>query len=310
MPALSPGSVVVITGASSGIGRATAHAFAKRGARLVLVARRVEALESTAAECRELGATGTLVESADVGEASAMAAVRQAAVAGFGRIDVWINGAAVLLFGRFEEIPPGDFERVIATNLLGVVNGSREALLQFREQGEQGTLINIASVLGTMGEPFTSPYITSKFAVRGLTASLRQEARDAEGIQISAILPGPIDTPAYQRAANFTGRAARAIAPVYAPEKVAAAIVHAVEHPRAEIVVGGFGHLLALSARMTPRLLERVVARIGPAVQFRKRPAAPSTGNLERPDAAHAVGGGWRAYWASRLQFWRRTPRN
>lgn len=136
--------------------------------------------------------------------------MRSLTVSAFGHIDVWINCAAVLSFGRFEDIPAETFRHVVEINILGCANGARVALTQFKIQGQRGTLINVGSLLGVMGEPFVSPYVTTKFAIRGLTACLRQETKDQPGINVCAVLPWAIDTPIYQKAANVAGNSSDA----------------------------------------------------------------------------------------------------
>ncbi|HEX2216279.1 MAG TPA: SDR family oxidoreductase [Xanthobacteraceae bacterium] len=297
--------VVVITGASSGIGRATALAFARKRARLALVSREAAGLESAADECRAVGGQA-LVCSTDLTDLAAVERLRASVVAEYGRIDVWVSCAAVLLFGRFEDIPPDAFGRVIETNFLGCVNGSRVALAQFRAQGDQGTLINTSSLLGMMGEPYVSAYVATKFAIRGFTACLRQEFRDTPGIRICLVMPAAVDTPIYGKAGNYFGRQARSIVPVLAPERVARKIISLAERPRREVVVGISGHLLRWGATLTPMLLERIVGRLGPPLQFRRGAQPSDPGNLFGSAGPYAVEGGWKEYWAEKIgRRWR-----
>lgn len=183
---------------------------------------------------------------------AAVERMRGFAVSRFGRIDVWVNCAGVLLLGRFEETAPPLFRRLIDINLFGYINGSQAALRQFRAQGNNGTLINVSSMLGVTPEPFVSAYVASKFAIRGLTASIREELRATPGIHVCAILPAAVDTPIYQKAANVFGRKARSIVPVYRAGRAAAAIIAAATYPRREIRVGGFAHALELGWRIAP----------------------------------------------------------
>lgn len=292
--------VVAITGASSGIGRATALAFAGRKANLVLIARESGGLETVSEECRSRGAK-VLACSTDLTDQSALESTFEQILAAYGRLDVWASCAAVLSFGRFEDIPADAFWRVIETNLRGCVNGSRAALAQFQAQGGRGVLINMSSLLGVIGEPNVSPYVATKFAIRGFTACLRQEFHGHSGIRICLVMPTAVDTPIYSKAANFFGRDARSIYPVIAPERVARTIVSLAERPRSEVVVGVSGQLLYLAAVLAPRLTERLVARVGPRLQFKPEPQAPHPGNLFASAGPYEIHGGWRKYWAAKL---------
>jgi NAD(P)-dependent dehydrogenase (short-subunit alcohol dehydrogenase family) len=160
-------SVIVITGASTGIGRASALAFARAGANVVVTSRREEVLSTLAESCKNLGGTAMAI-AADVTDEPAIHDLARRVVERFGRIDVWINNAAVTLFARFEQTPPEAYRRVIETNLFGYIHGARAVLPYFREQGS-GMLINISSGVGKIGSPFISAYVASKFAIIGLS---------------------------------------------------------------------------------------------------------------------------------------------
>jgi short-subunit dehydrogenase len=295
--------VIVITGASSGIGRATALACAHNRAKLVLCARDANSLEEAANECRSQGSE-VQAQPLDVADLPALEKVREDAIGVYGRIDVWINNASVLAFGRFEDVTPDVFRRVIETNFLGCVNGSRIALTQFGVQGDTGTLINIGSLLGVVSEPYASAYVATKFAIRGFTASLRQEARDRPNLHICAVLPPAIDTPIYQKAANAFGRKARSIFPVDASDRVARIIVRLIDHPRAEVTVGVVGNTIKIAARISPMLLERIAGRFAPTMQFQTLAASPTKGNLFETSEPQAIDGGWKQYWSSQLRNW------
>ncbi|MFU8816318.1 MAG: SDR family oxidoreductase [Pseudomonadales bacterium] len=286
-------AVVVITGASSGIGRASAHAFARQGATVVLAARRREALDATLEECKRYGGRGLVVPT-DVGQSEQVDRLAQAAVDNYERIDVWVNNAAVTLFGRLEEIPRDDYEQVLRTNLLGYVNGSRAALRQFREQGA-GRLINVASMVGHAGQPFVSAYVSSKWAIRGLTECLRMELADARDIAACTVLPASIDTPIFQHAGNYIGKPIKAMQPVYPPEQVAAAIVRVARSPRREVLVGNAGRAMALLRTLLPALGERMMRRQVETDHFAAGPPVDvGSGNLFQPaSGTGAVRGGW-----------------
>ncbi|MEU9919111.1 SDR family oxidoreductase [Streptomyces sp. NPDC051001] len=288
--------VVVVTGASSGIGRITAEAFARKGCAVVLAARREEALEAAAKECARHRGARTLVVPTDMTDAGAVEELARRAVAEFGRIDVWVNNAAVNAFGRFEDVPLEDFRKVLDVNVMGYVYGARSALRVMREQGT-GTLINISSIAGAVAQPYSHPYSMSKHAVQGLGSSLRQQLRveGVKGVHVCTVMPATIDTPHFEQSANFTGRKVVAMPPVYSPERVAHAVVDLVRHPRREVVVGPAGRALVRRARRTPALAERVMARQTDRTHLSQDEEAPAThGVLHVPAPGEgAVHGGW-----------------
>jgi NAD(P)-dependent dehydrogenase (short-subunit alcohol dehydrogenase family) len=286
-------SVVVITGASSGIGRATALRFARKGASVVLAARNAEALSDVLAECERLGA-GALAVPTDVSDEAAVQALAQQALDTFGHIDVWVNNAAVTLFGRFEETPPEAWRRVIETNVFGYVHGARAALSLFREQGH-GVLINVSSMNGRIGAPYASAYITSKFAIRGLGESLRQELLDEKDVHVVTVLPASTDTPIFQHGGNYSGRALQPLSPIYTAERVARAIVNAARWPRRELLIGSSSRTLVFLHKLMPGVTERLMARQVERDHFQDAPAAPSPGNLFAPQEPASISGGWRS---------------
>lgn len=288
--------VAVVTGASSGIGRAAALELASRGVAVVLTARDGEALEQVAAECREHGVR-TLVVPADTVREQEVETVARRAVASFGHFDVWVNCASVALFGRFDLTPSAPYRRVIETNFFGYVHGARAALHEFRRR-RRGVLINVGSMVSRMPQPFTSAYVSSKAAVHALTACLRMELSLEKGheIHVCEVLPAAIDTPLFQHAANYTGRAVKALNPVYEPEKVARAIADLVESPQRKVIVGGAGKGLAARNLMSSRTWEKFGARHIDRDHFQERSAPNSEGNLHAPAAPHATRGGWREH--------------
>lgn len=229
--------VIVITGASSGIGAALARHLAAPATRLVLCGRRMAALRLVARQCRTAGATVVAVR-ADVraaGDVEHLAAVAAQA----GHIDIWVNNAGAIMYAPFLSAAESEFRQIIETNLFGVVHGARAALRQFTEQGH-GTLINVASGFGALPAPFVAAYAASKAAVRALSLSLYQEyylSRFAD-IHICTVLPGTIDTPIYRRAPNAMSRPVRPMPPVYPVDKAVRRIARLIQHPRPEVVVG------------------------------------------------------------------------
>ncbi|MCF1643798.1 SDR family oxidoreductase [Streptomyces indiaensis] len=288
--------VVVVTGASSGIGRATAQAFARKGCAVVLAARREEALRTAAVECAKHRGARTLVVPTDVSDVKAVEDLARRTVQEFGRIDVWVNNAAVNAFGRFEDVPLEDFRKVLDVNVMGCVYGTRAALPVMREQGS-GTLINISSIVGAVAQPYSHPYGMSKHAIRALGSGLRQQLRveGVKGIDVCTVLPATIDTPHFQQAANYTGHKVVAMPPVYTPERVADAVVALVRRPRREVVVGPAGRALVRQARMAPALAERAMARQTDRAHLDHDEDAPAThGALHVPAPGEgAIHGGW-----------------
>jgi len=289
------GSVVVVTGASSGIGRATALKFAAGGATVALTARRAAALQEVAAECEGFGATVFPVP-ADITDEKAVREVADRVAERFGRIDVWINCAAVTAFAPFEEIPLSDFRRILEVNIMGYVHGARAVLPHLRDQGK-GMLINVSSIVSSVPQPYTQAYSMSKAAVRVLGASLRQELRldGATGVKVCTVLPATIDTPFFEHAANYTGRKAKAMPPVYSAERVARTVVDLVRVPRREVIVGPMGRNLVMQAKLAPGLTERMMAmQVDRTHLYRSRPAPATEGNLFQPAAGTgSVSGGW-----------------
>lgn len=193
---------IVVTGASSGIGREVALHFATLGNRLVLAARGEDALHTVAEECRRAGATDVLVHRTDITSTQDVEALVEASCTRFGGVDTVVQNAAVAAFGPFLDIPADVFDRIVETNVVGAANVAREAMRQFRRQGH-GRLIVIGSLLGHAAVPYMSPYVVSKFAVAGLVRTLRQEARRLPRVTVHGIYPGAVDTPVYDRSANY-----------------------------------------------------------------------------------------------------------
>jgi NAD(P)-dependent dehydrogenase (short-subunit alcohol dehydrogenase family) len=249
--------VVVITGASSGIGRATARLLAGQGASLVLSSRSDEALRAVQTECLGAGAAAVLVAPADVLDGPGVEGVAALAERRFGRIDAWVHTAAVVAYGRFEDVPPEVFERVVDTGIHGTANVARAALRRFRERG--GTLVLTGSLLGEIVTPFMGSYVTSKWGVRGLARVLQVESRAHRGVHVCIVAPGSVNTPVYLQAASYLGKQGRPPPPVVSAEAVARAVLASLERPRPYRAVGPANRVARLGFTATPWLFDRLV---------------------------------------------------
>lgn len=248
-------------------------------------------LETVVRECEALGGEAIAV-AIDVADAGAVKAVAREAIDRFGGIDVWVNCAAVLHFGRLDETPAHVLDRVIATNVLGYLHGAQSALAQFRRQ-RYGTLINVDSVLGITSQPFAAAYVASKFAIRGFNDAIRQEVRDEPDIHVCIVYPYAVDTPIYQRAANHSGRQVRPVRPRYRASEVANAIVSLARRPRRHAYVGGFAYVAVLSRLLPSPLADRLTRGLVEMGQFGGR-CQDSDGNLFEPSTDRwSVSGGW-----------------
>ncbi|MFF0233889.1 SDR family NAD(P)-dependent oxidoreductase [Micromonospora sp. NPDC005254] len=281
--------VVVVAGATSGIGRATARAFAERGDRLVLAARAPQTLAEVRAECADVE---VLTVPTDVTEAGALEALAEAAIERFGRIDVWVHTAAVMAYGRFDEVPERVFEQVVRTDLLAAAGAARVALRHFRATGA-GTLILTGSVLGHITAPYMSAYVTSKWGLQGLARTIQQELRDSPGIRLCLVNPGSVDTPVYQQAANYLGRVGRPPPPVAGPQRVARAIVDCVDRPRREVSVGRLNVVLRAGFTVLPGVYDVLVGPLMRLAGLSGRPVPAHDGTVFAPNpAGESVRGG------------------
>ncbi len=285
---------IVITGASSGIGRATALAFADTGARLVLVSRRLAALEELAEECRARGATAEAV-AADVGDPAALQQVMSRALEVFGGVDVWINNAGVGAVGEFDGTPLAVHERVIRTNLLGYLNGAHAVLPHFKARGS-GVLINTLSLGSWAAAPYGVAYSASKFGLRGFTEALRGELTQHPGIRVCDVYPAFVDTPGVAHAANMSGREIRPVPPLLDGRRVARAMVRLARHPRASTTVGASAGVIRALHALAPDLSSKFAGRFVEHWFAQAAPAERSTGNLFEPNTTETprIDGGWR----------------
>lgn len=258
--------VIVITGATSGIGLSTARAAAARGASLVLAARNEDALRSVAADLTAKGAKLAYAV-ADVGDPLDVRAVADLAIARFGGFDTWINNAGVSIFGLVTETPIEDQRRLFETNYWGVVHGSLAAVEHFRARDGGGALINVGSVLSDMAAPQRAAYCASKHAVKGFTNALRMELMELRApVSLTLIKPSSIDTPFKDHARNLTGFPVKNPPPVYATPLVAQAILYAAEHRVRELTVGAGGRALTLLNMLAPLVVEPLMAWTLPAL--------------------------------------------
>ncbi|HEV2880825.1 MAG TPA: SDR family oxidoreductase [Pyrinomonadaceae bacterium] len=275
--------VVVLTGASSGIGRATAIEFGRRGASVVLAARNEEALQGTAREVEAAGGRAHVVVT-DVADASQVSRLAEEAALRFGRIDTWVNNAAVSEYGTVEEISLEEIERIVAVNLLGTIYGIKAALPHLRRAGG-GAIVNVGSVLSDRAVPLQSTYCATKHAVKGFTEAVRMELEhEGAGVHLTLVKPAVINTPYYNHARTRMRVEPRAMFPVYEPIVVAEAILHAATHPVRDIVAGDGGKVLSVLQRISPSLLDRLMLANGAAFKLQQKDEPPRPGdNLFTP---------------------------
>ena len=258
--------VIVITGATSGVGLATARAAAARGAKLVLTSRNEAALEAVRADLAAKGASVAYAV-ADVADRAALQAVADLAVERFGGVDAWVNSAGVSIFGAIAKTPMEDQRRLFETNYWGLVNGSLIAVEHFKTRPGGGALINIGSVLGDVAMPPQGVFSASKHAVKGFTNALRMELIGQRApVSVTLIKPWALDTPYKDHARNLTGMAVRNPPPVYGASLAAQAILYAAEHRTRELTVGGGGQALTIINALAPFLAEPLLAWTAPAL--------------------------------------------
>ena len=270
--------VIVLTGASSGIGLVTARMAAKRGARLVLAARSEEALRDLADEVNRGGGEAVSVV-CDVSNEPDVERVRDAALDRFGRIDTWVNDAGVGMYGNVLDVPSDDAQSLFQTNFFGVFHGSRVAGRYFRERGKadgrfDGAIVNLGSVLSYQAVPLQGVYVATKHAIKGFTDAMRMDfMHDGTPASVTCIMPAAIDTPYAKHAPNYSGKEAAVPPPAYAPEVVARAILHAATTPTRDLTVGGALKPTTALNNVLPGVVDWVLSRVMVSAQQQDEPA-------------------------------------
>ncbi len=292
LPSSTRAGVVVITGASSGIGRSTAALFGKRGWRVGLIARSADNLEATRKDVVRAGGTAS-VAIADVADSAALEAAAAQIESELGPIDVWINNAGVGIFAKFMDIPEDEFRRLTDVNYLGTVNGTRVALRRMLPRN-RGTVVQILSAISYRGVPLQAPYSGSKYALRGFTEAIRAElANDNSAVHVTMVHPPAVNTPFYNHAMSHMPKPVRPPPPVYQPELVADAIYLAATTRRREVKVAGATLGFAVANKLTPGLLDFFAGKFGVTSQQSDEGGAVAVrdpnlnGPGQRPSSTH-----------------------
>jgi short-subunit dehydrogenase len=281
--------VIVITGASSGIGLATAQCAAKQGAKLVLAARSEETMNAVVAQINTEGGQAIFVP-CDVADRAQVDAVARAAIDRFGRIDTWVNDAGIAIYGRLDEVSEADNRKLFETNFWGVVNGSLAALPHLKANG--GALINLGSEVSEAVVPLLGMYAASKHAVKGFTDALRVEIEDVDKatVSITLIQPTATDTPFPQHARNYQDKEPKLPTPMIEPMQVAEAILAAAIKPTRAARVGAMSKVNTSVAKFAPALGDKMAAKQVDRQHYDEKPRNPD-GALNRPSETTGVAG-------------------
>jgi NAD(P)-dependent dehydrogenase (short-subunit alcohol dehydrogenase family) len=283
---------VVITGASSGIGLATAERFAREGARLALIARSADGLAVAARLAREQGAGVAEELVADVADRSAIESAVADAAERLGGIDIFVPAAAGLAYGAFEEMPPEVFNRSFEVTFVGTMNSVRAALPHLERT--QGILIAVVSMASRVPVPLHSPYVAAKHALRGCLATLRVELRSrGSGVRVCMIHPAFINTPFFENSTSVPGTVPRPLRPVYRPEVVAEAVLECARRPRPEVAVGGSAAVFTALGTVARPVLDLILSTYGVRWQKTDLPAS-EPGMLWAPSGRGRRHGRWR----------------
>jgi NAD(P)-dependent dehydrogenase (short-subunit alcohol dehydrogenase family) len=274
------GQVIVITGASAGIGRAAARAFAHPGARIALLARGKRGLEGTRRDVQAAGAQA-LVIPADVADEAQVEAAAQQVEREWGRIDIWVNNAMATIFGPVASLTGDEVKRATEVTYLGAVYGTMAALKRMRTR-DSGVIVQVGSALAYRGIPLQAPYCAAKHALRGFTDSLRCELiHDRSNIRLTMVHLSAFNTPQFDWAVNHVGKRPMPVPPIFQPELAAQAIVWAARHPRREVLVGWPAVKAIWGNKIVPWYADRMLAKQGYTGQITPEPLPPDAcGNL------------------------------
>ncbi|WP_394619965.1 SDR family NAD(P)-dependent oxidoreductase [Lentzea sp. JNUCC 0626] len=281
------GRVVLVVGASSGIGLATAVAFASRADDVVLVSRSGEALDAAEKACRAVGTAAVDVIAVDIGDPGGAGRIVAHVLERHGRIDVVVHSATTMAYGTVEELPAEVFTSVVDTAIHGTLHLAQAVLPVLRRQ-HRGVFVGVNSLLGSVTVPRMGAYTAAKWGQRALLRTLQQENRDEPGVHVCVVSPGSVNTPVYYQAANYTGRAMRPPVPVLSPRRVALTILHLADRPRrhVSVPVGPGNPVIVAAFRCVPRLYDRLVGPLFRLAGLTRTPVEPTSGNVFEPCAA------------------------